>query len=78
MRMFRQLDVPRPSRMTFQAGCRNCEYCDAGRNNNCVQNPFGMRDYGGGSDHPGGYATHVIVDNVDLMVKIPGKIYVFI
>ncbi len=40
----------------------------------CERNPFGLYDYGEGSIRPGGYSTHVVVDRMESMVKIPNNI----
>ncbi len=49
--------------------------CYGGKSNICGNTPFGYNDYGIGPCHPGGYATHVIVESVEKhVVKIPKSI----
>ena len=48
--------------------------CLSGQTNECTKNPLMFNTYGGGPVHPGGYSTHVLVHQLNILVKVPDSI----
>ena len=54
-------------------GCRQCNACLAGYNNECIDNVGGLKDIGEG-ENPGGFGSHVAVPEVRFVLKVPESI----
>ncbi len=52
-------------------GCGKCDVCLLGRSNECDDNPANYYNYGIGPVHKGGYASHVLAHNLDILIKVP-------
>ena len=55
-------------------GCGKCDACQIGYTNECKDNPGLRFNYGFGHKNPGGYATHVIIHDLQFLIKIPENI----
>ncbi len=55
-------------------GCDNCDICQHGDSYICDNNEAGMHFYGCGPVHAGGYSSHVVAHNLDILVKVPVSI----
>jgi propanol-preferring alcohol dehydrogenase len=54
-------------------GCQQCLTCTSGESNLCDKDPILLYDIGCSPDFPGGYQTHMIVDQRHL-VKVPDSV----
>ncbi len=55
-------------------GCGECNECKSGNSNICDRNIGGSCDFGQGPAHPGGYSTHVLAHQLEILVKVPENV----